>query len=807
MSIGKIFTASLMASTAFIYATPSCAQSEATEQASEDAGLSQPNVIVVTAQKREQRLSVAALGGDELVNQRIANVGDLAKVVPGLSYTPSPNSTPVYTLRGVGFFETSVAAYPNVTTYIDQAPLPLPAMSALTAFDLQRVEVLKGPQGTLFGNNATGGAINFIANKPSDELTAGIKLGYGRFQRVEAEAFVSGPLSDTVGARLVVKAVNSDDWQYSYTRNDTLGKTEQYAGRFIIDFEPSDNFDLTLNLNGWIDRSDPQAPQLKRQSGPSDLQIPIGTVGFTGAVTADLPLLSYPAAPRNSRAADWNMENRPFQDNDLWQATLTGNLDIGDAVTLTSITNYVEFNLLNATEGDGTALFLLDLVRDRAQARTFTQELRIANSDPTARFRWVLGGNYDDTEVFEEIDLIFPDASSGIQQGFSADRYSSDQRMENVAVFGNAEFDIIPSLTVKGGVRYTESQRDTVNGSFQLPGYVEPFPGSPGLTNFINIVFANVYTPTFCPGVVYQPINPADSVSINPDTCQSGNFVDSLDEDNISWSIGADFKPVDDLLLYANIAKGFKAGSYPTVSAASFAQYAPVVQESVIDYEFGIKSQPLPGLSINAAAFYYDYSNKQVRGKTVDPLFGALDVLVNVPKSIVKGAEVEIAGSPFDGLSARVAATYLDTKVERFNGVVGVTQDPMTGFLVPTFQDFSGVELPFAPEFQLSAALDYEFPVSNDLAAFVGTNLYGQTKSYGSLQLNPAARADALIPGYFLVDLRAGVKTFDDNLKVTLWGRNVFNKFYLTNSLRAYDTVIQYTGRPAEYGISLGWNY
>ena len=163
--LSSISVASVVAAASV--ATPALAQDA--EGASSSSGF---NEIVVTATKREEKLqdvglTVSALGSEALENRRIENVEDLAKAVPGLAFAPSPNATPVYTMRGVGFFESSIGAYPNVATYIDQAPLPLPVMTSLTAFDLERVEVLKGPQGTLFGKNTIGGAVNLITRRPT----------------------------------------------------------------------------------------------------------------------------------------------------------------------------------------------------------------------------------------------------------------------------------------------------------------------------------------------------------------------------------------------------------------------------------------------------------------------------------------------------------------------------------------------------------------------------------------------------------------------------------------------------------------
>ena len=223
--------------------------------------------IVVTANKREQNLSkvglsISALGAQQLANQRISNVADLAQVTPGLTFAPTPTTTPVYTLRGVGFFESTLAAYPDVSLYIDQAPLPLPVMSTLTAFDLERVEVLKGPQGTLFGNNATGGAINFVAAKPTATQHGGLEFGYSRFNTLEASGFLSGPLTDTLSYRVAFKTAHSGDgWQKSYTRNDSIGKENNIAGRMILDWAPIERLKFSLNVNAWQDKDDPQVPQ------------------------------------------------------------------------------------------------------------------------------------------------------------------------------------------------------------------------------------------------------------------------------------------------------------------------------------------------------------------------------------------------------------------------------------------------------------------------------------------------------------------------------------------------------------------
>ena len=186
--------------------------------------------IVVTAQKRSERLldvplSVTAASGEQLAKQGVTQTAQLTKLVPGFTYQESNYGTPIFTIRGVGFQDGSFGAGPTVTTYIDQVPLPYPLLTRGAALDLERVEVLKGPQGTLFGQNSTGGAINYIAAKPTSDLSAGMTVGYGRFNDVSAEGFVSGPITSTLRARVAVRGEFADGWQRSLTRpGDRFGK-------------------------------------------------------------------------------------------------------------------------------------------------------------------------------------------------------------------------------------------------------------------------------------------------------------------------------------------------------------------------------------------------------------------------------------------------------------------------------------------------------------------------------------------------------------------------------------------------------
>jgi iron complex outermembrane recepter protein len=819
------------------------AQSASPPQDTVDVSAIETTDIVVTANKREQNLNdvgltVSAMGAEDLATQRVSNVADLARVTPGLVFAPAVTGVPVYTLRGVGFFESSLAAYPDVSLYLDQVPLSLPAMSTLTAFDLERVEVLKGPQGTLFGNNATGGAINFVAAKPTDELHAGIDLSYGRFNTVEVAGFVSGALSSTLRARLAVKVQKGDEWQKSYTRTgkplpaayaglgipantfgrqDRLGKTDNVAARLIVDWTPSDTVRFSLNVNGWIDRNDPTATQKVANSSP--LPIPPGTTGFGGTVPARVPILDFPNSPQNPRAAEWNPENRPYANNRFKQSTLRGDFDISDDITATSITGYSDLRFQNSTEGDGTPYKGFDLNRDTGHISSFTQELRLANG-ASNNLRWVLGGNYERTNVDQFSDVLYGDSTSFYANGISRNAFYSNQKMRNKAIFGNAEFDISPVFTIKGGIRQTWADRSTVNGSPHEAGTIDPprglLTGPDTLTQLFNLI-RNFVPSIFGPNPI--PIISGDSVSIdtrlNPDgtpfdpaTYQTtGIFRGTLNERNTSFSVGFDVKPAEDVLLYGLVSKGYKAGSYPQISASIFEGYSPVVQESLMAYEVGFKTQFADRkVSVKGAAFYYDYGNKQLKAKYVDLLFGGLDKLLNVPKSIIKGAEIEVGLYPVSGLRITGAATYLDAKVDRYIGTSGSRLDS-NGLFVPILSSFKGVSLPFSPKLQYSVRGDYDFGLNKKFDGFVGLGVSGQSKSIGVLTVSAADRKIYEINARALVDGTIGLKSSDDSWRLSIWGKNLFNKYYWTNVAQGFDTIFRYPGRGAEYGVAVAYKF
>lgn len=726
--------------------------------------------IVVTAQKREQTLSdvplsITALTGSQLVEKGINDLQDLVKVTPGLSFANSGRGVPVISLRGVGFFEQAIGGRPTVSIYLDEAPLPFSVEAQSASFDLERVEVLKGPQGTLFGQSSTGGAINYIAAKPTNHFEAGVTASYGNYNRVGAQGHVSGPFSSTLSARLAFHAQQGDDWQYAYTGNDSLGRQNFTQGRFLLDWKPTDQFSALLTVTGFYDGSDTQAPQF---------------IGVRRAA-ASIPLLvAFPVAPRDPRAADWRPGLDLRRDNKFVQTTLRADYSLSDAMTLTSLSSYSHMDV-DSLNGDSTTLGNFD-IHDVGTVESYSEELRL--SGDVGGLHYLAGGNYQHDITDELVETLTPYATSTAVAGDAAGTKGA-QQFSTVAAFADATYDLTSRLRVNAGARYTRQDLDyqaclvTLN-AFSAATY----------TATLNRVRSAAGLAPISPVAIGQCV----SLDANRNPAQA---VGNLDEDNVSWRAGIDFKPTPRTLLYANASKGYKAGSTPVPGASSIEQFRPVTQESVLAYEVGLKSSLFNrALDVTAAAFYYDYTNKQLLGRNVftPNIFGAQAALVNIPKSRISGAEAQLTLHPFTGMTLGAAATYLDTRVKG---------DFFNYDLVGALVNFKDRPFPYTPKWQLVFNGDYRIPVSASLTGTFGWDANYRTSTVAGFGGDPRLNIDS----YWLVDLRIGVEAADGKWKASLYGRNVFNEYYWNNVSAGSDSLRRYTGMPATYGVQVSYRY
>jgi iron complex outermembrane recepter protein len=728
--------------------------------------------IVVTAQKRSQSInsvgmSISALKGNELIERGLTNLEDLAKAIPGFTFSETADGTPVYTLRGVGFIDQSLAASPAVSIYYDEVPLPFSVMSRGPALDLERIEVLKGPQGTLYGQNATGGAFNYIAAKPTDTFQAGESLSYGRFSTTDFQGFLSGPINDTLNGRIAFRTIQGGDWQHSYTRNDHSGQQNQSDMRILLDWKPIDRLKVSFNLSGWLDFSDTQMPQLEKVTP----QVP-------SAVSPQIA--NYPVAPSDPQAADWTPGSHARNDH-FWQASGRADYLASDRITVTSILAYQEYRA-HDDPYDNDAMIYSDGDRvQRGHVKSYYEETRVAGD--MAGWNWVVGENYAKQDTFENFTYLLKDASNATTAGyfFNSSNALSINDIKSYAVFGNAEYKLLDNLTLQGGARYTRTDHDGYSCG-QDPGNGQVA----ALFTFLESIFKG--------GGPVAPIPPGACYTLDANF-NPGLSHGELREHNVSWRGGLNWTPIGDTLLYLNVSKGYKAGSIPAYSASSYIQLQPIPQESLLAYEVGFKT-PLLGntLQLNGAGFYYDYANKQIFGLSTDPIFGVIQKLVSIPRSDIRGGELELVWRPVRGLNISAAATYLDTRIDRF---IGFNASGQTA-------NFKGAAFPYASKWQTAMDAQYTFPIDANRSVFLGGDVTSHSQTTAAFGDNTGLFA---IRPYALLDLRTGVESSDGKWRVTLWGRNVTNRFYLINVEREQDATIRYTGMPLTYGATFEYNY
>ncbi len=738
--------------------------------------------IIVTAQKREENvnavpMSITAATGEQLRRAGVAEVRDLVKIAPGFSFADSYVGSPIYTLRGIGFSDISLGGRSTVSLYADQAPIPFAIESRGVNLDLERVEILKGPQGTLFGQNATGGAINFIAAKPTKSFAAGLDASYGTFNASDISGFVSGPLSDTVGARLAVQSIKSDPWQRSYTTGAKNGADEVQNGRLTLAWDPTSRVKVQLNINGSVDMSDVQAGQL---------------IAITPSVPAAAPfipgLLTYPLSPANARAADFNPGDNYGKNNRFLQATAKIDYTVSDHLTLTALTSVSHFKQDQLQDIDGTSLSNLNR-HTRGKIKSFSQEFRMAG-DLSAKTHYTVGVSYADDDVREKSQNILAQSSQSLLFTafglplFTGFADTNNQKSQTTALFAGADYAISDTVKLYGGARYTRSN-NKFSGCTADPGdgssaaIFNPFWNSVrlGLSLPFNTPIANggcvTASAAFAPGLV----------------------VDSLNETNVSWRIGGEWKPRERTLVYANISKGYKAGGFPSLGATAASQYLPATQESVIAYETGFKTTTADRkIHLDGAVFYYDYQDKQILGRVLDPLFGPLLQMINVPKSKVTGAELQLSWFPITGLTLTAGGAYVDSKV--LNGFINYNPD---GVLT----NLGGEAFPNTPKWQIVSDANYSWPINDQFKAFVGGGATYQDKTNSQLGELPTLNVKA----YTLIDLRAGIESQDGVWRLSAWGRNVGDAYYWTAANRNLDTTVRFTGRPATYGASLSYRF
>lgn len=658
----RTMTLLLSVSLVAFLAAPVLAQPAPAEGAADPGRASEPDGgigdIVVTAQRRSQNvqsvpIAIAAIAGEGLQEAGIRDPRDLTTLVPSLSMQAGTAvTTTSLFIRGVGIGDFNSNTTGAVGVYVDDVFLGANAGKLFNIFDSEGIEVLKGPQGTLYGRNTTAGAIRFSSRKPTNELAVNGSLLYGRFDELRLEAGVGGPIAkDLLKARLSGFYNRRDGTTLNRVTGHHVNDIDVWAARGILDFTPSDDVLFRLSVHGGANRGGARQFQHRGQG--------VDFFGNPAFLPDGTPLdgLGYADTDNDVYAGDYDIEGQ--ERVDVFGASLTGEFKFGD-LTLTSISAYEKVNRVTVEDTDTSPNDIVNaLYSDRP--RQFSQELRLA-SGTGGTVSWIVGGYYfhDKLTTASYFDLLRalrdPTAPmNGFDPANSIGllRYPYVQKTNSLAAFGQADIKLTDRLTATLGLRYSTDKIDfDFSSFFDEEGFIVPLL----------------------------------------DIDQSKRFRD------LSWRAALAYRG-DDVLLYASASKGYNSGGFAGGAATDPLQLQPFGSETLYAYEAGFKSDLFDRrLRFNASAFYYDYRDLQVfvfdTSATVP-----VQRKLNAGNARILGLEAELTAKPVEPLELFAAASFLDSEYKDFAGLAGA--------------NFEGNRLVNAPSFALAAGATLTLPVGN----------------------------------------------------------------------------------------------
>ncbi len=571
--------------------------------------------VVVTAQKRAENLqtvalSITAYSGDFLEKSNIANFNDLQSRTPGLVYEEFSAGMPRYFIRGIGSANKSSAVDSAVGIFVDEIYMGRPEMVNNSFFDLERVEVLRGPQGTLFGRNVVGGAISFFTRKPDEEFRARLSATYGNYKTIETKGSVSGPLSDNVFGLVSISTRNHDGYAFNETTGNDIEDEQYVSARAALRFVP--NEDLEIQINADVSR--------RR-----------GTGGWW-----DL----YREGPRSAgksnseRRRGANHADDGFGNVDNHGISLNVQLDTSLG-TLTSITGYRKSE--TEQRANSTGLFVASLTaadranyfhtlfiqEDNQYAKQFSQEVRLS-SDGSGPFNWVGGLYYfhESVEHFKITDYRF--MSFNIEGRVQSD---AESKVDAIAAFANASYAFDEQFSLQVGLRWSQDKKKHVLISHGKP---------------------------FSPYTAYGVVVP-NFTAYGSDTWSALTPAASLN-----------YQATPDHLLYATISRGFKSGGYNDEDREKYAAERGFAPEYAWNYEIGAKTEWFDRRArLNFSAFYIDYTDLQVGIiQQIDPNLPPLSFTGNAGKTVVKGIELEWNLIPLEGLNLYGNYSYTHSRIK-----------------------------------------------------------------------------------------------------------------------------------------------
>jgi iron complex outermembrane receptor protein len=732
--------------------------------------------IVVTAQKRAQSIQDVHISMNAFTEEDVADLGwtDITQVA---SQSPNldikyvwGNSMPVYTIRGVGMQSFQASDTPSVGLFIDEVFQTSMAVMGAHLFDIERVEVIKGPQGDVFGRNTNGGAVSYFTRKPSREGNGYVRASYGKWDRSEVQAAFGGPLSETLSGRVSLMSIQqADGWVHNRTTNDDVGEVDILSGRVQLLWEPADDLSVNFKLFASRDRSQPVYFQHigYREKGNIDALCqaylddrldPHTCVDFAGYSDTD----GDPYAGDYTNDLSTFINDEETLKNDNLGGTLTIDKDFGN-INLLSVTSYQTYDRWQPKESDANPGLYVDFLFT-SEIWAFSQEVRLT-SNYEGPFNWILGANYGRDEVAERPGRIgYLGAYLGaLGSPIDTINLTYEQDRENIAGYGQITLDLSENWRVSAGARVL---RDDLTFKQKVD--------------------------IFAAGGVYLFGNQLPQSFVNPDGSVT-ELDGKLDDTAVTWRVALDFMPNDDMLIYGSVATGYKPGGFNAGFNFNPRQYLPFFHEEVTAFEVGLKSTFANGRAVfNAAAFTYNYDDMQATTARVfnDVVFTSLD---NLAQADVDGFEADLHLRPVDALDIKLGVSILDTK----------NNDPRANFDGPT--GTSPRKLANSPEQTFNAAVSYTIPLTNGGAVRLFGDYYYQGDHFKEIvniipleinqeQLN--ARLTYIAPS--------------GNWDIGFWAKNLTDEVWVADTLNGPVSLgwgVWVYGPPRSFGATLNWRW
>lgn len=717
--------------------------------------------ITVTATRREESIqsvpiSITAISGEALADAGVKDTRDLVNFAPNLAQQGSfGHTSPSFFIRGIGSTQFNPNANSKVGIYLDDVYLASPAVHGSQIFDVASVEIARGPQGTLFGQNTTAGLMRMISTRPDvgGGTTVDASLTVGRYGQLDPEAAIGFDTGSNSAARISVKQQTRDGFQRNQLLDTDDGEVDSlgWRGQWLW---TGDDVSLRVLVHGSRDRGQLVPYKQVGLVDPETFE-PCASPRLGSGCT---DFFGYADSP-DFHSGQWDVRDQ-YTDVKSFGGNVTFDWTL-PAFTLTSVTAYEENESRVHEDPDASPNYVMT-GNYYGKPRQTSQEFRLTS--PQGPLSWIAGAYYfhetNDTSVGFPIPGFGPGALSGATDVLEGLGQISSMNTDSYALFGNLDVAASERLKISLGLRYTHETKDV--------DYAAWLADVSTVTNDLLFVGREI----------------TDRALL-----QTIDFHDDESWDDVSGRVSLSYSFTDDVLGYATVSRGFNSGNYNGGALSNQGEATLVDPETLVSYEVGLKSELAEQLRLNVSAFYYDFTDQQVFVLASGDEGVPIQQLSNAAASTLYGLEVEAVWRPVDSLVVQLGAGYTHSEFDRFDTPLG--------------EDLSGRTLPSAPETNVNAMATYTIPTAIGTWAFEVDGKY-QSKQYFSVNNDPILSQR----GYTLANAHVSWTSSNEHTTVTAWARNLADKDYLVGAydLASFGWDQWVVGEPRTYGVTFEYH-